>query len=283
MKRNTHWPLILTFLLILCFGPSLNAKKYELSACAIFQDDARFLKEWIEYHRIVGVEHFWLYNNESKDNYMAVLQPYIDAGIVELTEWPNQWPNESFFFFCQANAYRDALSKARGKTKWLAIIDTDEFLLPMAHKTVTKCLRSLYSNCPAVGAYWICFGTSGIGLLNPNQTMISQLLWRAEENYSHNKEYKSIVKPEMVADFPNPHCGILSRGTLTHCPRNILRINHYWSRDEAFVYEVKVPRYNSWGVPPDECIREANALNQEMDVEILKYNDELSQRLGFTN
>ena len=39
-----------------------STKKHQLSICAIFKNEAKFLKEWIEYHRLVGVDHFYLYD-----------------------------------------------------------------------------------------------------------------------------------------------------------------------------------------------------------------------------
>lgn len=38
-----------------------------LSIGAIFKDEAPYLAEWIEFHRLVGVEHFFLYDNLSTD------------------------------------------------------------------------------------------------------------------------------------------------------------------------------------------------------------------------
>jgi len=38
-----------------------------LSICAIFKDEAPYLPEWIEFHRLVGVERFFLYDNGSGD------------------------------------------------------------------------------------------------------------------------------------------------------------------------------------------------------------------------
>ena len=64
------------------------AYEHELSICAIFQNEAPYLKEWLDYHLHVVVEHFWLYNNESQDDFRPILQPYIDAGIVDLIESP---------------------------------------------------------------------------------------------------------------------------------------------------------------------------------------------------
>ena len=43
--------------------PSFIKKKYYCSICAIFRDEGTYLKEWIEYHRIIGIDHFYLYNN----------------------------------------------------------------------------------------------------------------------------------------------------------------------------------------------------------------------------
>jgi hypothetical protein len=50
------------------FMLALTIKHY-LSICAIFKDEAPYLQEWIEFHRLLGVEKFYLYNNNSRDNF----------------------------------------------------------------------------------------------------------------------------------------------------------------------------------------------------------------------
>ena len=59
-----------------------------LSICAIYRDEAPYLREWIEFHRLVGVERFFLYNNGSEDDHLEVLAPYVEDGIVVLHDWP---------------------------------------------------------------------------------------------------------------------------------------------------------------------------------------------------
>jgi hypothetical protein len=49
--------------------------RYELTACLKFKNAARFLPEWIEFHQMVGFEHFYLYNNNSTDDYLGALAP----------------------------------------------------------------------------------------------------------------------------------------------------------------------------------------------------------------
>lgn len=46
--------------------------KYRISLCLIFNNEAPFLKEWLDYHIVVGIDHFYLYNNNSTDNYIDV-------------------------------------------------------------------------------------------------------------------------------------------------------------------------------------------------------------------
>jgi hypothetical protein len=58
-----------------------------LAACAIYLNEAPNLQEWIEFHRLVGVERFYLYNDNSTDDHRAVLAPYVDEGIVVLKDW----------------------------------------------------------------------------------------------------------------------------------------------------------------------------------------------------
>ena len=74
--------------LLLLGNRKSEQKKYKFSICSIFKNEALFLKEFIEYHLLIGFEHFYFYNNNSEDNYLDVLKPYMDAGIVTLIEWP---------------------------------------------------------------------------------------------------------------------------------------------------------------------------------------------------
>lgn len=130
-----------------------SRKKYAVSLCAIFRNEAPYMKEWIEYHRLVGVEHFYLYNNFSDDNYKDVLRPYIEKGIVRLIEWPVEQG--------QMRAYADCYSKNKNETKWIGYMDLDEFIVPTKQNNVYDVLKKFEKNRPSVLFYWKLFGTSG--------------------------------------------------------------------------------------------------------------------------
>src|SRR5438132_9854743 len=59
-----------------------------LSICAIYQDEAPYLREWVAFHRLIGVEHFFLYDHESTDTHRSELAPFVDDGIVLIHDWP---------------------------------------------------------------------------------------------------------------------------------------------------------------------------------------------------
>lgn len=127
-------------------------KKYNVSICAIFKNEASYLKEWIEFNHIVGIDHFYMYNNNSEDNYLEILQPYIDSGLVTLVEWPyNQKQMES---------YKDCIDKFSKETKWIGFIDIDEFIIPKSTDNVYDFLKD-FEKRGSVNIYWRLFGTSG--------------------------------------------------------------------------------------------------------------------------
>ena len=59
-----------------------NKYKYDLAVVAIMKNEGPYLKEWIEFHKLVGVQKFYLYDNESNDDSRKILEPYIKEGLV---------------------------------------------------------------------------------------------------------------------------------------------------------------------------------------------------------
>ena len=94
-----------------------NLFLHDLAVVAIFKDEAPYLKEWLDYHLAAGVDHFYLYNNESSDDYKKIIAPYVEANLVTLTEWPGK--------LMMYPAYEDALEKFRFTCRYMAFIDLD--------------------------------------------------------------------------------------------------------------------------------------------------------------
>ena len=53
--------------------------KYELALVAILKDEAPYQKEWLEYHLLAGVDHFYIYCNDDDVSILKeIWHPYID-------------------------------------------------------------------------------------------------------------------------------------------------------------------------------------------------------------
>lgn len=250
----------------------------------IFRDEAPYLKEWIEFHRLAGIEHFYLYNNLSKDNFIKVLQPYIDKKIVELIEWPNESSNQAEWDAIQIAAYNDALKRAKSKTKWLAIIDSDEFLFPVKEESLKTFLKSYEKkSIGGILVSWVVFGTSKISKIPEDKLLIETLVYSASGGSDH---FKTICRPKHVSHVCSPHYVIYKEG-YHHCtpsgqmPPFIeidrIRINHYWSRDEWFLNNIKIPRRHLLGTPADVCRLWGEASNQTYDTAIFRFIDRLKK------
>ena len=116
--------------------PSRDAPNY-LAVCAIYRDEASYMKEWIEFHRLVGVERFYLYDNRSADDHREVLAPYAERGEVMIYDWPMEQG--------QVAAYNDCVARHGAEARWIAFLDLDEFLFSATGSRCRTC----------------CVGTSG--------------------------------------------------------------------------------------------------------------------------
>uniref|UniRef100_UPI0040250977 glycosyltransferase family 92 protein n=1 Tax=Candidatus Stercorousia sp. TaxID=3048886 RepID=UPI0040250977 len=223
-----------------------------LSVVAIAKNEAPYIKEWIEYHKLVGVERFYFYDNGSTDNTREILDPYIKEGSV-------------IYNYCEGKclqnlAYADAIYKYKNQTRWLAIIDLDEYIVPVEKNTIPDFLKD-YEKYSGIGVNWVMFDSNGFkvkpsangGLITCNYTRVSK-----NYNIKENCHIKSIVNPKKVKVVFHPHfCIFENKGftvdenfkrvkdcfTAANSSKKI-RINHYYSKSEE-EYIKKTARGNA--------------------------------------
>lgn len=257
--------------------------KYNVSLCMIFQDDAPYLKEWIEFHRLAGVDHFYLYNNLSHDNYQEILQPYIDQKIVDLIDWPYEAKHWQEWDHIQVTAYRDAFKRARLKTKWLGLLDSDEFLFPASCYNLSTFLKD-YERLDGVGglcAFWVVYGTSWVKKIPEDNLLIEALVL---SSISASDHFKSIFMPKYVKEVCTPHHVTFKDGYHSlNLGIEKIRVNHYWPRDEWYLNNVKIPRRLKWGTDEQTCKLWSEASNGARDESIFKYIEPLRKIMGKIN
>ncbi len=233
-----------------CFLPSFifpslqtldctTEKKYKLSICTLFKNESRYLREWIEYHRLIGVDHFYLYNNGSRDRSVEILSTYVKQGLVTLVNWPDIIPQDregnpgEWALSTQVQAYEHAAKYAAlGETEWLALIDVDEFLVPVRSSTLSEILEK-YDAYPGVKLMSDCFDASTIDALPRRELLIATSELTAEPAKIITKSVeKTIFKPDDHTTFcwPPFQCNFRDDQRPAKLVRSELRINKYVNR-----------------------------------------------------
>jgi len=259
-----------------------------MGVCAIFRNEAPYLREWIEFHRIAGIERFYLYQNNSGDDWRQALEPYVENGVVEVIDWrvpsPTQVP--AYHHFARAHA---------GRAKWVAFIDCDEFLFSPVAATVTEVLEQApFSGFGAIAVNWMCFGGSGHEQCSDG-LVTERFTWRLVDNFGTNAFYKSIVRMDRLESAGlNAHLFNVRGGTFNQRGQPVtntysfppahepLRINHYVTKSrEEFVRRIAHGRVDQ------RCTRDPREFDvyQAQDVEdrtIWRFLPELKRRLAAT-
>ncbi len=232
------------------------ARRHRLAVCSILREEGRYLREFVEFHRIVGVEHFYLYDNGSTDDTAEVLAPYVDEGACTYIHFAHP--------VAQVPAYNHCIRTFGAQNDWIACMDADEFFFAPAAGDLPEALRE-FDDYGAVHVNYANYGTSGHET-PPDEPVISAYRRRGRHDavvpYPHllkrpgldrndpasyhalDAHITSVVRPERVLECKSPHHWTFRDGwfgvTENHEPHfgpwtktvsmRKLRFNHYWTK-----------------------------------------------------
>ena len=227
-----------------------NLFLHDFAVVAILKNEGHYLKEWLDYHLLAGVDHFYLYDNESSDNYNAIIAPYVEAGLVTNKYISGQ--------SAQFAAYNDAVLNYRFQCRYMAFIDLDEFIFPKTNQSVVEVVDEILSHDPnAAGLVinWQLFGSNGQDKADYTRGVLERFTQRAPSDWitdnMGNAHVKTISKPRLINFFHNPHFAVYfeeiyalnETGLVVNGPFNSpvtfkkIVINHYYTKscEEFFI------------------------------------------------
>lgn len=272
--------------------PPVTLEPVYLSIACIAKNEAPYIREWIEYHKIVGVERFYFYDNESTDNTIEVLEPYINDGTVIYHRIDGRSR--------QSISYTDAVFRYSNQTYWLALIDLDEFIVPKKADSVVDFLRE-YEHYPGVVINWVIFDSNGHdkkptehgGLVTANYTRVRN----GFDKWHGERHIKSIVHPNYVAKIINPHFALYKNGGNAvsensepvagpwspYCSISKIQLNHYHTKSKE-EYLKKIERGRHWTDIKQKYEESAvNFPNSAYDTSIQKYLPALKEAMGLND
>ena len=266
-----------------------NLFLYDLAVVAIFKDEAPYLKEWLDYHLLAGVEHFYLYNNDSSDDYKKILAPYIEGNLVTLTDFPGKK--------MQLDAYEDAIENYRFDCRYMAFIDLDEFIFPKTNQKISEVvdeILSQFTNAGGLAINWQIFGSNGQEKADYSRGVLERFQYRSKSdrllkdidgNNVGNVYIKTVANPRLVRHKLSPHgaiyligqCAVNTNGDVCSsllcsepCLVDKIVVNHYFVKSkEEFLSKFQKGRADG------SCLQMSDFYycdhNEVFDDGILKY------------
>lgn len=127
--------------------PREKVKKKVLGIClhkALFEvKEPQPIVEYIEIHRLLGVEIFTVYIQSVSKEIRDILNKYSKEGIVEIVEWNIKISTKVIRDFGQVGVIHDCLLRNQDRVEYLGFSDFDEVFVPLHDGTLDKLLKRL--------------------------------------------------------------------------------------------------------------------------------------------
>ncbi len=234
---------------------------YKISICAIIKNELD-LKEWLAYHKAIGFDHFYIYdNNENPLNLSYDFCTFIN--------YPGRCQ--------QINAYKNFIKNYSNQTEYVCLLDGDEYVVfKEKYKSIKEIIEEFPEDLDAIVLNWKQF----INKENKRKEGLVLESIKERQRYDFckgykqpitkiefNKNIKTIAKTNTIKDVSTPHFFIHNKQAQVYCgdlknkhPRSfseknnellnsmyqletdpVIWINHYYIKSiEEFRYKCEV-------------------------------------------
>lgn len=237
--------------------PEPHPDRHGAAITVCVKDEERYIAEWARFHRAVGIRHFIVYDNGSRDATCDILRRTLDPQALTIVPWAGKVASARTgqLIDGQVLAFAHAILNFGSTFRWMAFIDADEFLLPRSGATVEEALAAV-GDFPNVSLPWHMFGTSGHKARPPGGVLANYTKRSADplSREEHSTNFKCIVDPCDVVEVAIHHFATRRFGELTandagertsrkgrkeqrFYSNAFLQLNHYYSKSEEDMRE----------------------------------------------
>jgi hypothetical protein len=233
--------------------------KYNLCVGAIFHNEASQLKEWLDHYIKRGVDHFYLINDGSTDDFKKILAPYQE--VVTLFNAPER----KNYNRRQIDLYNYFFLPVRECARWFLLCDLDEYMW-------SPRFNSLWAACENLEAEGIQYATIPMVLFGSNnhkqqpESVVQAFTKRSRLDAEYFKfvrgfaQQKPLARGRVIKTFGIHHMEISCADVAHFSPLDDrLRINHYrLQSEERWVARLNLPDVNCF-IPPSHHNLDAHA------------------------
>lgn len=262
--------------------------EHDLVIAAIFKNENAYLQEWLEFHILVGVQHFYLYDNDGGAEARELLEPYIEMGYVTRHPWthldntrydratPLKQRNKNHA------AFGHAARTYRSRFRWIMKIDVDEFLFPLVGDTIPPLLER-YNRRRVKGIRVPRFNFGDCGHRTRPAGLVGESYTRREAGFSNHKD---LANSRFLSS--NDHTNSAHRWGHRWWPPGRLvreesvgemRVNHYYTKS----LEEWLGRQNTSGGRPatrEGFVAKNEGRNEVVDESMLPFSEKVREAIA---
>lgn len=128
---------------------------FGLSVASMFKNESWIIVEWLEHYLKEGVEHFYLIDNGSTDDYISKIKPYMNFITLVKDNYRQPLGTQNILL------NKHYLNIIKNNTKWNIIVDVDEYIYNRNQfKTISDYLKSVPNNINQIILPWKMFGNN---------------------------------------------------------------------------------------------------------------------------
>ena len=231
---------------------------HDVAVCVVGRQENRYAREWVEHYKKIGVKKMFVYDNRHGDEerLQDVLQDYIDAGLVELTDVHDRTD-------MQCRCFDDCYKKHGNEYAWIGFFDFDE-LLHLKGKQKIQTVMKRYEAGDVVLVNWRIMTDNGL-VHYDDRPMAKRFTTPmpidkcVKYDRPENEHVKSIVRGGIDGlkfyVVHNPHCPTEPRlhcinpsgetvrqGAFAPIDHNVMWLDHYFTKTAEEWAEVKLSR-----------------------------------------
>lgn len=182
---------------------------HAVSICAVLGEEP-YLLEWIAYHRVVGIGHFFLYGPEEHAQ-AELLRKLASRGLLTYSTSAKETPS---------SIYNDALAHFGSRTAWMALLNTNEFLVPNQSYAIPEVLER-YDFANGIGINGKLFDTY-THAPSTDSLFIERHTTCAHPDFPHHQYVHPVVRPSFVQEMQGTKV-ILKEGVMVNADGEVLR------------------------------------------------------------
>ena len=201
------------------------SKKYFLGILTYFKNERSSIYEWILHYKKWGVDHIWMIDNGSQDNYN--IDEFIKEGFVTVYKEPN---------LGQKNSYNKYVTEIKKEVKWLGVFDMDEFLYSKEKDNLKEVISNINQYNKIISIQMTIFFPS---TFESKESIIEMNIQR--KCFDSNKHPKCLFNLDLINRVSIHGFGVNKKLHLT-ADKTLLCINHYRYGSFEYLYGIKEGR-----------------------------------------